>query len=170
MNENPRDAVDVILEQWRRERPDLDVSPMRVFGRIARVFALAQRQLRQLLADFDLTPATFDVLANLRRSGPPHRKTAGDIATSSLLSTGGTTFRLDRLEQRDLIRRVPSAHDKRVIMVELTAEGRALIDEVMAAHLKQEAARLTLLSDDQVADLEAGLRDLERSIAAVGWR
>jgi DNA-binding MarR family transcriptional regulator len=170
VNENPRDAVDVILEQWRRERPDLDASPMRVFGRIARVFALAQRQLRQLLADFDLTPATFDVLANLRRSGSPHRKTAGDIATSSLLSTGGTTFRLDRLEQRNLIRRVPSAHDRRVIMVELTAEGRALIDEVMAAHLKQEAARLALLSDDQVADLEAGLRDLERSIAAVGWR
>jgi len=170
VNEHPRDAIDLILDQWRRERPDLDASPMGVFGRVARVFALTQRQLRQLLAEFDLTPATFDVLANLRRSGAPHRKTAGDIAASSLLSTGGTTFRLDRLERRGLVRRVPAEHDKRVIMVELTADGRALIDEVMAVHLKQEAARLAVLSNDQVVALEAGLRDLERSVAAANWR
>jgi len=161
---NTPDAIDRILEQWRRERPDLDASPMGVFGRIARVYALAQRQLRPLLADYELTPATFDVLANLRRSGAPHRKTAGEIASSSLLSTGGTTFRLDRLERRGLVRRVPATHDKRVILVELTEEGRALIDEVMAAHLKQEASRLAHLSEDQVDNLVTGLRDLERSI------
>lgn len=168
---HPPDALDVILEQWRRERPDLDASPMGVFGRIARVYALAQRQLRLLLADYELTPATFDVLANLRRSGAPHRKTAGEIASSSLLSTGGTTFRLDRLEQRGLVRRVPAAHDKRVILVELTHDGRALIDEVMAAHLKQEAARLAQVSQQEVTELVNGLRNLERSIVASStWR
>ena len=158
------DAIDVALLQWAKERPDLDASPIAVFGRLSRVYLVAQARLRALLAAHELTPATFDVLANLRRSGPPHRKSAGEIAASSLLSTGGTSFRLDRLEERKLVQRVTGTHDRRVIYVELTNEGRELIDVVMAAHLEQEARMLAGLSADERAALSLLLRGLERSI------
>lgn len=159
-----RDAVDEILDQWRAERPDLDASPMGVFGRLARTHALARQQLRRLLAEHDLTPAMFDVLANLRRSGTPHRKTAGDLAASSMLSTGGTTFRIDRLESRDLVRRI-SGGDRRVTMVELTPSGKVLIDEVMGHHLAQEQQLLAAMDNNDRRDLARLLAGLERSMA-----
>jgi DNA-binding MarR family transcriptional regulator len=159
-----KDAIDVALLQWAQERPDLDASPIAVFGRLSRVYLVAQARLRTLLAAYELTPATFDVLANLRRSGPPHRKSAGDIAASSLLSTGGTSFRLDRLEERKLVQRVTGTHDRRVIYVELTTQGCELIDVVMAAHLEQEARMLAGLSVEERAALSLLLRGLERSI------
>ena len=160
------DVVDGILAQWRTERPDLDPRPIAVFGRITRTYQLNQGRLRSLLATFELTPATFDVLANLRRSGPGARKTAGEIAKSSLLSTGGTTFRLDRLEERGLIRRSATDYDKRVTHVELTDRGRALIDEVMTAHLAQEARLLAGLAPDEVDTLGRLLAKLEASLVA----
>lgn len=161
------DAVDEILEQWRTERPDLDASPMGVFGRLARTHALASQHLRRLLGEHDLTPAMFDVLANLRRSGAPHRKTAGDLAASSMLSTGGTTFRIDRLESRGLVRRI-SGEDRRVTMVELTHTGRELIDEVMGHHLTQEQQLLAAMDPTDRQDLAQLLSRLERSMAAKG--
>ena len=162
----PEDVIDEIVRQWQRERPDLDASPIAVFGRITRTYKLRQTQLRALLGHHDLTPATFDVLANLRRSGHGARKTAGDLAKSSLLSTGGTTFRLDRLEEQHLIRRVTSEDDRRVIYVELTNDGRTLIDTVMAAHLAQEADVLAGFSPTEVDELGRLLRLLEQSITA----
>lgn len=159
-----KDAIDVALSQWATERPDLDASPIAVFGRLTRVYLVAQARLRSLLGDYELTPATFDVLANLRRSGAPHRKSAGDIASSSLLSTGGTSFRLDRLEERKLVRRISGTHDRRVTYVELTDEGRDLIDTVMAAHLAQEENMLAGLTADERDALALLLRNLERSL------
>ena len=160
------DVIEDIIRQWQGERPDLDATPIAVFGRITRTYKLKQTHLRSLLAEFDLTPATFDVLANLRRSGDGARKTAGDLAKSSLLSTGGTTFRLDRLEDQELIRRVPAENDRRVIYVELTDQGRILIDTVMAEHLAQEAELLAGFDADQVGELARLLRLLEQSITA----
>lgn len=160
------DVVDRILAQWNAERPDLDPSPIAVFGRITRNYQLNQGRLRQLLATFELTPATFDVLANLRRSGDGARKTAGEIAKSSLLSTGGTTFRLDRLEERGLIRRSTTEYDKRVTYVELTDAGRALIDEVMADHLAQEASLLADLAPTEIETLARLLAKLEASVVS----
>lgn len=162
----PDDVIDEIVQQWQRERPDLDASPIAVFGRITRTYKLRQTQLRALLGLHDLTPATFDVLANLRRSGDGARKTAGDLAKSSLLSTGGTTFRLDRLEEQHLIRRVTSEDDRRVTHVELTNDGRTLIDTVMAAHLAQEADLLTGFTAAEVEELGRLLRLIEQSITA----
>lgn len=162
----PDDVIDEIVQQWQRERPDLDASPIAVFGRITRTYKLRQTQLRALLGLHDLTPATFDVLANLRRSGDGARKTAGDLAKSSLLSTGGTTFRLDRLEEQHLIRRVTSEDDRRVTHVELTNDGRTLIDTVMAAHLAQEADLLAGFTAAEVEELGRLLRLIEQSITA----
>ena len=162
----PDDIIDDIVRQWQRQRPDLDATPIAVFGRITRTYKLRQTQLRSLLSQYDLTPATFDVLANLRRSSDDAHKTAGDLAKSSLLSTGGTTFRLDRLEDRHLIERITSAHDRRITYVELTAEGRILIDTVMAAHLAQESELLNAFDPGQIEQLGQLLRLLEQSITS----
>ena len=81
-----RDAVDRITEQWRRERPDLDSSPMEVIGRITRISLLAERELDAVFARFGLSGADFDVLATLRRSG--HAVTPGELSRSTMVTTG----------------------------------------------------------------------------------
>ncbi len=161
------DHVDSILEEWRHQRPDLDPSPMGIFGRITRVFGLAHRRLELLLARYDLTPAAFDVLANLRRAGPPYRRTPSELASSSMLTSGGMTGRLDRLEQQGLIDRVPAPNDRRVMYAQLTAEGLELIDGVVSAHLGQEEEMLAALSGRQRQGLASALAALEASIAAL---
>lgn len=161
-----QDAVDQILAQWRRERPDLDPSPIAVFGRIARAFALQRRAQAGVHEALGLSHAAFDMLANLRRSGAPHRKTASSLARSSLVSTGGITFRMDGLEQAGLIRRVRDTSDRRVIHAELTDKGRTLIDEAIARHLELLGSLLDGLTAQEQRDLARLLAKLERSISA----
>lgn len=161
-----RDAVDQILAQWRRERPDLDPTPIAVFGRIARTFALQRRAQAGVHDALGLSHAAFDMLANLRRSGAPHRKTASSLARSSLVSTGGITFRMDGLEQAGLIRRVRDTADRRVIHAELTEDGRTLIDEAIARHLELLGSLLDGLTEQEQHELARLLAKLERSISA----
>lgn len=158
------DEVDEILDQWRAERPDLDPTSMGVFGRLARARTLAEGRLTATLERFGLSLSSFDVLANLRRSGSPFRKTPSELASSSMLTSGGITFRLDRLESDGLIRRVPSDTDRRVVYAELTPAGRALIDEVIVSHLATEAAMLEGLTTREIELLCELLRKLTRSI------
>jgi DNA-binding MarR family transcriptional regulator len=158
------DEVDAILAQWRSQRPDLDPSPMGVFGRLSRIHALSRARQTATLAAFGLNLAAFDVLANLRRSGPPFRKSPSALAASSMLTSGGVTFRLDKLEALGLIRRVPSKEDRRAIHAELTDRGLELIDEVLGAHLATEAAMLEGLTDVEAEQLVGLLRALERSV------
>lgn len=161
------DQVEVILDEWRRERPELDPSPMGIFGRITRVYGLAHRRLASLLQGFDLTPASFDVLANLRRAGYPYRRTPSELATFSMLTSGGMTIRLDKLEDKGLIKRVPAPNDRRVMYAELTDAGRALIDRVIGAHLEQEESMLAQLSAAQRRTLASCLATLEQTIDAL---
>lgn len=158
------DEVDQIIAQWRSERPDLDPSPIGVFGRLARISMARQALLTKFMATYGLSPAGFDVLANLRRSGHPHRKTPSELATSSLLSSGGITFRLDRLEAAGLIRRVPSPDDRRVMYAELTVEGLARIDELMQSHLEREHELLADMSEEEQRTLARLLSKLEASL------
>ncbi|MGI5330627.1 MarR family winged helix-turn-helix transcriptional regulator [Actinomadura nitritigenes] len=160
-----RDEVDEIVDQWGRERPDVSADPIAVFGRIPRI-NMAQRAILGAVHErHGLTLAAFDVLANLRRSGEPHRKTAGELAESSLLTSGGITFRLDKMEADGLIRRTRSQGDRRVVYAELTDLGLAKIDDVFADHLATEHRMLELLDDDEKAQLASLLRKLGASIA-----
>lgn len=161
------DHVDHILEDWRRERPDLDPSPMGVFGRVTRVYSLAHRCLEALLADYKLSPASFDVLANLRRAGAPYRRTPSELASSSMLTSGTMTGRLDKLEQQGLIERLPAPSDRRVMYAQLTSLGVELIDEVVRAHLDQEEQMLAVLSPSQRRTLAKTLAQLERCITSM---
>jgi DNA-binding MarR family transcriptional regulator len=152
------DAVDRITAQWRRARPDLDSTPMEVIGRISRLSALIQRELERVFAQHGLAGGDFDVLATLRRSGEP--LTPGELSRSMMVTTGGMTKLLDRLEAQGLIRREANPRDRRGRLIVLTHDGRALIDRAVEAHLQNEQRLLADLSESEREDLAALLREL----------
>lgn len=158
------DEVDTIVSQWRAERPDLDPSPIALFGRVHRVYLRYQSVLTKTFEKHDLNSASFDVLAALRRSGPPYRKTGIQLANGSLLSSAGVTFRLDRLEKAGLIERQRDTEDRRVVHSALTDKGLEVIDRTIEAHLEAEAAMLEGLTEKERAQLAKLLAKLERSI------
>jgi DNA-binding MarR family transcriptional regulator len=163
----PIDEFDPVIEavgQWNHERPDLDASPMLVFGRIARIFTLQRAAQAKVHSPYGLSHAAFDMLANLRRSGPPHRKTASELARSSMISTGGATMRMDGLEESGLIRRVRDREDRRLVYAELTDKGLAVIDEAIERHLGLLNRLLSDLSERERRQLAWLLAQLERSI------
>lgn len=161
------DEVDLIIADWRRERHDVDSSSIGTIGRIARLHAIQSIVFRHVHDRFSLSPAAFDVLASLRRSGPPYRKTAGELAESSLLSTGGITLRLDRLEAEGLVRRIRTDADRRIVYAELTPKGLRLIDRVFVAQIEAEQLLLNGLSESERQDLNELLRRLLRSFNVV---
>jgi len=97
------DHLDRIAAQWRRERPDLDVEPLAILGRLLRVAQLADRTLAAQLSAFDLQPGWFDLLAALRRSGEPYALNPTELMSATMLTSGGVTKRLDRLAEAGLV-------------------------------------------------------------------
>jgi DNA-binding MarR family transcriptional regulator len=155
-----QDAVDRILAQWARERPDLDTGPMSVIGRLHRLAALLEEELRPVFAAAALGDGDFDVLATLRRSGPPFRLSPGELSESTLVTSGAITKRLDRLERRGLVERSVSAADRRGREIQLTTEGRALTDAVVVDHWANEERLLAALDQQERARLAELLRKL----------
>jgi DNA-binding MarR family transcriptional regulator len=151
-----RDGVDLILEQWRRERPELDPSPIGVVGRISRLARELEQRLEPVYRDQGLEPGWYDVLATLRRAGPPYRVRPTEFAGALMLTSSGTTKRLDRLEQAGLIARGPDPDDRRATLITLTDPGLELIDRATEAHLENERrllAALTVADQKRLADL-----------------
>jgi DNA-binding MarR family transcriptional regulator len=155
-----KDTVDAMLAQWKRERPDLDVAPTGVFGRIARIAALVDQSMDRVFEPFGLTSADFVVLAALRRSGKPYRLTPTALSRSMMVSSGGTTKRLDRLESRGLVRRDPDPTDRRGTLVTLTDAGRSAIDEVETKNVENEKRLLAPLTRTERVTLTQLLREL----------
>ncbi len=153
----PSDAVDRILEQWHAVRPDLDSSPIGVIGRVSRLSRLIDRRLADNFGTFGLENWMYDVLATLRRHGGPYELTAGELMARSMVTTGAMTNRIDRLEQRGLVARTRT-EDRRKVVVRLTAEGLALVDEVAGAHLAAERTILAGLSSAEQRTLATLLR------------
>ena len=156
-----RDGVDLILEQWRRERPDLDSSPIGVVGRVSRLARELEQRLEPVYREHGLEPGWHDVLATLRRSGPPYRLRPTDFAGALMLTSSGTTKRLDRLEQAGLITRGPDPDDRRGTLITLTPAGRTLIDNVTEAHLENERRLLSALTGAEQRQLADLLRTLQ---------
>jgi len=159
------DPVERLLAQWRRERPDVDPSPMGVVGRVSRVARRIDVAQRATFARYDLDPAAFDVLATLRRTGAPFTLTAGELMRSAMVTSGAITQRLDRLEARGLVRRGPHPDDGRVVQVSLSERGRDLVDRVLPDHLATEERLLATLSAEQRATLAELLRTLDTALA-----
>jgi DNA-binding MarR family transcriptional regulator len=156
-----RDGVDLILEQWRRERPELDPSPIGVVGRISRLARELEQRLEPVYRDQGLEPGWYDVLATLRRAGPPYRARPTEFAGALMLTSSGTTKRLDRLEQAGLITRGPDPEDRRATLITLTDAGLKLIDRATEAHLENERRLLGALTDADQRRLADLLRKLQ---------
>lgn len=160
------DQVDRLLSQWREQRPDLDHSPLAVVGRVNLLAHLLQEQLDRTFAAFGVSSGGFDVLAALRRAGPPFRLSPTALFHQLLISSGGMTHRLDRLERAGLVERLPDPEDRRALLVGLTGRGLALVDEAIAVHLANEARLIAVLAPEERDALAALLRSLIVSLAA----
>lgn len=126
-----RVPVDRIIEQWQRERPDLDATPMLLFGALAQAQLLTTPYINRVVARHGLTRGTFDVISALRRAGPPYGLTPKQLTESLLISGPGMTGRLDKLEQLNLIVRLPEPNDRRSLKIQLTQRGVDLVDEII---------------------------------------
>lgn len=158
MSEMPLDRVARIQAEWRRERPELDVSPQGVFGRLARLAAAIDVELERVFQQHGLTTGEFDVLAALRRAGAPYERTPSALADSTMVTAGGLTKRVDRLESAGHVTRRRSPDDGRVRVVALTDAGLALVERAFEAHLANEHRLLEPLDAADRAALERLLR------------
>lgn len=150
------DHVDGIVQQWHSERPDLDVAPMHVLGRLSRVAQQVERRLEENFARHGLDSGSFDVLATLRRNGSPYTLSPKDLAGSAMITSSAVAQRLNRLEDRGLITRAKSSVDGRGTAVTLTQEGREIVDATLPTHLAAEEELLAGLSASErrtLADL-----------------
>lgn len=150
----PLDHVARIQAEWHRERPDLDVSPQGVIGRLHRLGGLLTEELCVVYRRFGLSEGEFDVLAALRRAGEPFERAPGELAAHTMVTTGAMTKRIDRLERSGLVNRRRAAGDGRGRVVALTRAGRELIDQAFTEHMRNERRLLDTLTGDEAAVLE----------------
>lgn len=148
------DRVARILAEWRRERPDLDTSPQGVIGRLHRTAALLTEELVAVYGRYGLSEGDFDVLATLRRSGPPYARPAGDLADHTMVTSGGLTKRVDRLVAKGLVERRAGSSDGRQRIIALTPAGLELIDAAFTAHMDNEHRLIAALGRAEAAHLE----------------
>ena len=157
------DAVDLFIEQWHVERPDLDPSAKAITGRIVRLASIFQRRFGEAFADLDLTEGDYGVLVALRRSGEPFELTPTELARARMMTSGGMTAVIDRLDRRALVERLPNPADRRGSIVRLTPEGRAATDRAMEAHTAVEHELVTALDEHDRERLAGLLRILLHS-------
>jgi DNA-binding MarR family transcriptional regulator len=166
-NEAP-DHIDRILAQWRRERPDLNTAPMGTLGRLFRAAHLADAALVAHIRSYGLQPGWFDLLAALRRVGPPYQLNPTALRRATMLSSAGMTKRLDRLAEAGLIKRRADPADRRGTLVRLTHKGKTLIDKAVETHLANEKRLLSALEPDDQRALDHLLRALLASLEPSG--
>lgn len=154
------DAVDAILVQWRREKPDLDLGPMGLIGRLGRCAALIRRRLDAEFERFGLSSWEFDVLATLYRSGSPYCLAPTALFSTLMVTSGTMTHRLKGLEARGWITRAVNPGDARSLLVRLTPEGLALIDAALLAHVENEKRIMAPLPAADLAELDTALARL----------
>jgi DNA-binding MarR family transcriptional regulator len=157
---DPADEVDRIVRAWRRERPDLDVAPLEVLSRVTRLARHLDLARGAAFAAHALEVWEFDVLAALRRAGAPYELSPGQLTAETLVTSGTMTNRIDRLEQRALVRRRPDPSDGRGVLVGLTEDGRELVDTALEDLLARERALLASLHPGDADMLAAALRRL----------
>ncbi len=153
MPKQEHDAVDRITNQWNAVRPDVDVSPIKVIGRVSRLSRLVDRRLAENFARYGIENWMYDVLATLRRSGEPYELAAGHLVRHTMVTTGAITNRIDRLEQRGLVQRTTSAADRRKVIVRLSTQGLKLVDDIVSTHMATEHEILAALTQRQQHDL-----------------
>ncbi len=154
------DAIDRVVEQWDKEKPELDTQPMAIMGRLMRIAKHMETRVAELHKQYDLKMGEFDVLATLRRAGAPYRLTPSALIESMMLTSGAMTNRLDKLENKGLIAREHSKEDRRSVTVELTSGGFQLIDHLILEHVEVQQDFIRGLSKDEKAQVNKALKIL----------
>ncbi|MFI8569738.1 MarR family winged helix-turn-helix transcriptional regulator [Rhodococcus sp. NPDC078407] len=162
------DAVDSFLEQWKRERPTMDASPMGLVGRLSRTSRLVELEIRGYFAGENMEPWEFDVLATLRRSGPPYTLTPKDLVARTMVGSAAMTNRVDRLVTKGLVSRETDPANRRSILITLTAEGHDVVERVVDGHVANAARLVSELEPDERHELERLLRKLLISLGDTG--
>jgi DNA-binding MarR family transcriptional regulator len=158
------DEVDELVQAWRRERTDLDLAPVEVFSRVSRLSRLLDRARRDAFTAQELEPWEFDVLAALRRAGRPYRLSPGQLLRETMVTSGTMTNRIDRLGERGLVERSPDPHDRRGVLVGLTAAGKRSVDGAFESLLDSERELLAELSAAERRELAGLLKRLMKPL------
>jgi DNA-binding MarR family transcriptional regulator len=158
------DQLDALVAQWHAVRPDLEVDVMAEVARLLHVSRVIGDRLTAKAAEYDLQVGEADVLFTLFRAGPPNRLSPTRLADSTLVTTGTMTNRLDKLEARSLVRRIPNPEDRRGLSIELTQAGRDLVDGLIAEHVANEEQMLSGLSAREREQLSRLTRKLLRHL------
>lgn len=151
-------------EQWHRELPDLDTIGMAILGRARWIAHVVTPAIEKVFAEYGLDRGEFDVLSTLLRSGPPYRLRPTELYRSLMISSGGLTDRLNRLQKAGLIMRSASHEDARSMLVELTAEGRERTERAIREDMAVERTLLEGLNDAEIGQLGALLAKLARTL------
>ncbi len=157
--------IEKIRAQWAHQRPDLDTKPMALIGRIIRLSAQLTEEMSRTFARHGLNGASFDMLATLLRSGPPHALSPNQLLETMMVTSGTMTNRIDQLVKDDLVSRIKNANDKRSVLVQLTSKGHQIIDAAVTDHVdtqkkltasvpEEEQIALNMLLQDYLAALE----------------
>lgn len=154
------DLTDGLLERWRAARPDVDVEPLHVTARLSRIGPLLARRQEEVFGRYGLNRGEVGALSALRVAGPPHRLSPTRLGKGLMLSSAGVTSRIDRLERRGFVRRLPDPADRRGVIIELTEAGREVVDAAVAALAISDAQLVGRLDPDEVAQLSDLLRKL----------
>jgi DNA-binding MarR family transcriptional regulator len=160
-----RDHIDEILEDWEQQFPELDTAPVAIIGRITRLAQLLHERVEPVFVRHGLNGGEYDVLAALRRAGPPFRLSPSALSQSLIVTSGGMTKRLNSLQDAGLVRRSPSRLDRRSTLVQLTSKGRKLVDTIVFAHVANEEHLVGTIDEDSRQALISLLR---RFLVALG--
>lgn len=159
-----KDEIDIILEQWAQELPDLGTESMAVLGRLNRVVKHMEKRLGENFANYQLNSGEFDVLATLRRSGNEYRLKPTELYQSLMVTSGAMTNRIDTLEKKGLVTRTHDHKDRRTIYVQLTKKGYDLISQAVISHSQTEESLLNALNKDETAQFDHLLKKLLYSL------
>ena len=154
MDKTKEDHVDRILAQWRRERPELDVEPMGILGRLKRLTTHIGREVDEVLLKHGLSSSAFDVLATLRRSGAPYRLSPGELLDMTMVSSGTMTNRIDQLEKAGFVERMLNPEDRRSVLIALTGKGFATVEEAVGAHVANQHRLTRNLTAEDKAEFD----------------
>ncbi|CAB5534829.1 MarR family winged helix-turn-helix transcriptional regulator [Providencia hangzhouensis] len=152
------DRIDKITQQWERERPDLDISPMGLIGRLGNIAFHLTREMEKVFTQFGLNRSSFDVLATLRRAGSPYTLSPGEMLSTLMVTSGTMTNRIDQLEKAGLVIRHANPDDGRGFLVSLTTEGLTLINQLIEVHTQNQARLVAKLSQQEQQELDQLLR------------
>lgn len=145
--------IEDIRAQWAKQRPDIDTGPMGLISRVVRLSALYSEAMGKTFAKHGLSAASFDVLATLLRSGPPHALSPNQLLATMMVTSGTMTNRIDQLEKDGFVARVPNPQDKRSVHVKLTANGIRKIDAVVSDHVVVQKQLVEGLSELDQSEL-----------------